>query len=292
MGNICSSGQNSARSDTPRPGSLCGALCAVTPAALPSALPPPPPMPLYPRTPSAPPPPPAHGAIGTARPGLAAWKSASPRGGGHRGFPATHRVPAGTRRAGGGIPASYCIPPGSCSIPAASLPASSRRGAGEGSEQGRGGGGKRREKKKKNRNPTPDHRCRREPGGAQLPLEAPCRTRAWERGCGAARRGSRAWDARGCPRDRGPPGCATGGTPLCRACTGEGRATHLCIPILRVPESRPASSWGVLSCFGLGRLQLLRAVGFPSARHPREGKVPSWSHWTISSGEHPRGAAR
>lgn len=49
---------------------------------------------------------------------------------------------------GGGVPGSYCIPPGSCSIPAASLPASSRRCAGEGSEQGRGGGGKRREKKK------------------------------------------------------------------------------------------------------------------------------------------------
>lgn len=69
----------------------------------------------------------------------------------------------------------------------------------------------------------------------------------------------------GCPRDRGPPGCATPvGALLCRAWVGEGRATHLCTPILRVPESRPASPRGVLGCFGLGRLQLLNAVGFPS----------------------------
>ncbi|XP_042689412.1 uncharacterized protein LOC122168296 [Centrocercus urophasianus] len=156
MGNICSSGQNSARGDIPRPGSRCGALCAVTPAALPSPLPP--------------------------------------------------------------LPPDAAVPPD----PLRTSPSSGSR--------------------------SDRHRP------------------AWP--CGVEKR------------------------IISGACTGEGRATHLCIPILRVPESRPASSWGVLSCFGLGRLQLLSAVGFLSARHPREGKVPSRSHWTISSGEHPRGAAR
>lgn len=94
---------------------------------------------------------PAHGSPGTARPGPVNGEiQRSHPGGGCGVSPATHRVPAGSRRAGvPGVTASRrgAAPPPS-SAPSCRLPQRSARRGGR-KRAGPGGGGKRRRKKKK-----------------------------------------------------------------------------------------------------------------------------------------------
>lgn len=225
----------------------------------------------------------------TARPGPAAWKSASPRGGGRRGAPRYSPCPGGDQAGRGGCPGELLHPPGELlhprRLPSCLLPAL-RRG------RKRTGPGRRREKEgeKKNRNPTPDHRCRREPGGAQLPLEAPCTTRAWERGCGAPRRGSRAWDARGVSEGSRSPGLRdTRGRAALQSLGGRRESNAPLHPNSACPREPP--------CLSAGRPGLLRsgkAAAFERGWFPLSGraKCPRGVIKTISRGEHPRGAAR
>lgn len=225
----------------------------------------------------------------TARPGPAAWKSASPRGGGRRGAPRYSPCPGGDQAGRGGVSRGATASPRGAA-PSPPPPFLPPPGAAQGKEANRAGEEEGKGGRKKNRNPTPDHRCRTEPGGAQLPLEAPCTTRAWERGCGAPRRGSRAWDARGVSEGSRSPGLRdTRGHAALQSLGGRRESNAPLHPNSACPREPP--------CLSAGRPGLLRsgkAAAFERGWFPLSGraKCPRGVIKTISRGEHPRGAAR